>query len=253
MQCIVLRVFTRDGGGGNHLGVVERHLPADDMQRLAADLGFSETIFIDRDDDPPVVRIFTPEQELPFAGHPLVGAAWWLGAGVDHLRCGIGLVETAVDDDHASVRVAMTGSAADAAAVADLPRRAGLGEPVRVDRIHLPLDYVLVELPSIGAVAGASPDLVTLGEVHGCLIYHRAGDRVRARFFAPTAGIAEDPATGSAAVALATALAARGEDEGSLVIHQGEEIEAPSEIRLTWAGGVARIGGGVVHDETGDC
>ena len=70
-----------------------------------------------------------------------------------------------------------------------------------------------------------------------------------ARFFAPGTGVDEDPATGSAAVALATALAAAGETDGSLSIDQGESIGFPSRIELTWEGTVASIGGTVVADE----
>ena len=66
---------------GNHLGVVPdvAGLDTGTMQGIASDLGFSETIFLDRTEAIPAARIFTPEVELPFAGHPLVGAAWVLG------------------------------------------------------------------------------------------------------------------------------------------------------------------------------
>jgi PhzF family phenazine biosynthesis protein len=76
----VLRVFCgQDGGGGNPLGVFldSREVRADDRQRVAADLGFSETVFVD-DAERGEVRIFTPATELPFAGHPVVGTAWLL-------------------------------------------------------------------------------------------------------------------------------------------------------------------------------
>ena len=78
-SCHVLRVFTRGDVGGNHLGVVNdaSGLDTDAMQGVAADLGFSETVFLhDRGSDGPFVRIFTPAAEMQFAGHPLVGAAW---------------------------------------------------------------------------------------------------------------------------------------------------------------------------------
>ena len=68
---------------------------SEDMQRIAAELGFSETVFVGwKADEPPHVRIFTPADELLFAGHPLVGTAWvmmHLGpGGISTLRCGIG-------------------------------------------------------------------------------------------------------------------------------------------------------------------
>ena len=68
------------------------------------------------------------------------------------------------------------------------------------------------------------------------------------RFFTPEAGVPEDPATGSAAVALATMYAARGETAGAVVIDQGEEIGHPSRIRLSWGPTMASIGGSVVVD-----
>ena len=78
--CLVIRVFTRDGKGGNHLGVVTEleGLDTAKMQLIANDLGFSETVFIDQHaGDVPRVRIFTPELELPFAGHPLLQGGEW--------------------------------------------------------------------------------------------------------------------------------------------------------------------------------
>ena len=79
-QCQILRVFTRDGVGGNHLGVVTdlNGLTTEMLQAIAVDLGFSETIFCDLSGEVPVARIFTPGAELPFTGHPLVELGWAL-------------------------------------------------------------------------------------------------------------------------------------------------------------------------------
>src|ERR671920_1556327 len=76
----VLRVFVGDGGaGGNPLGVFldGGEVPERDRQVVAAELGFSETVFVE-DPGQGRLRIFTPKEELPFAGHPLVGTAWLL-------------------------------------------------------------------------------------------------------------------------------------------------------------------------------
>ena len=81
------------------------------------------------------------------------------------------------------------------------------------------------------------------------LAYARDGDRVKSRFFAPAGGVPEDPATGSAAVALAHSLKLRGESEGAVAVHQGDEIGHPSTIHLTWSDGPTTIGGTVRHDE----
>ncbi len=76
-----------------------------------------------------------------------------------------------------------------------------------------------------------------------------SADAVRARFFAPGHGVFEDPATGSAAVALAAALRAEGRSSGRLAISQGSEIGHPSTINLTWQDRQVRIGGAVRKDE----
>ena len=91
--------------------------------------------------------------------------------------------------------------------------------------------------------------MVVLAETFGTYLYARVGDQVRARFFAPASGVDEDPATGSAAVALAAALAARGEVAGQVTIEQGEEMGHPSRIELVWDATTASIGGTVRHDE----
>ena len=93
----VLRVFVNeDGEWGNPLGVflAGDAVPEAERQGVAAELGFSETVFVE-DRDSGRIRIFTPEVELPFAGHPTVGAAWLLareGSPVDALRTPAGEV-----------------------------------------------------------------------------------------------------------------------------------------------------------------
>lgn len=74
------------------------------------------------------------------------------------------------------------------------------------------------------------------------------GSMVKARFFAGGLGVVEDPATGSAAVALAAALSKRGMAEGAVTIHQGDEVGAPSTIHMEWSPGYVTIGGSVVRD-----
>ena len=250
--CSVLRVFTRDGEGGNHLGVVTDldGLDTARMQRIAADLGFSETVFIE-DGEIPSVRIFTPEMEMPFAGHPLVGTAYHLfstGSSADRVACGIGEVRIRRDGDLIWVDAPMFHENA----YRDGPmfaRRVGLADPKSTWRVEMPLDYRIVELGSEDDVAHAAPDVEAFGAAHGLTVFARRTSNVRMRFFIPEAGIAEDPATGSAAVALATRFAAAGEPNGSVTIHQGEEIGHPSCIELRWEGRTASIGGRVAQDD----
>ena len=248
-HCYVLRVFTREGEGGNPLGVVTDRsgLPPAKMQEIATELGFSETIYLDwRSEDVPRVRIFTPTVELPFAGHPLVGMTWVLHelgpGGASQLECGIGLVRIGMDGEIAWVdaplnqRVHLN---------ADPPDYNPGTDPVSLAIVDMPVPYHVIQLASAAAVAAApvAPSGMTC-------VFARTGDgTVRSRFFAAGSGIAEDPATGSAAVALAATLRAQGEEEGSLVIAQGEEMGAPSTINLSWDATGARIAGTVAQDE----
>jgi PhzF family phenazine biosynthesis protein len=104
----VVRVFTDPSGAhGNPLGIVDgRLVPSESRQPLAAALGYSETVFID-DPAAGVLQIFTPLAELPFAGHPTVGTAWWLhsqGHPVDVLRIPAGEIAVTREDGLTSVR-----------------------------------------------------------------------------------------------------------------------------------------------------
>ncbi len=117
----------------------------------------------------------------------------------------------------------------------------------------MPIPYLLLETGEAAAVAAARPATEEIFDEAGADMVYLYGwegpESVRARFFAPGHGVFEDPATGSAAVALAAALHAEGRHAGRLLVHQGEEIGRPSIIRLQWAGDRARIGGTVQRDE----
>lgn len=256
--CHVLRVFTRGDEGGNHLGVVTDVTGLDDasMQSIAADLGFSETIYIDWRDGPvPSTRIFTPAAELPFAGHPLVGAAWTLsrlGPGtVDRVSCGVGEIPFRVDGDTAWIDAPLV-SDVEATDASEIASAGGLAAPVRSWWANMPVPYLVIDLGDAAAVASAAPDVSSLldgGAGMTCLMA-RSGNRVKARFFAPQVGVAEDPATGSAAAALAAVLFHEGETSGTLSIEQGDEMGNPSTIDLEWGPERVSLGGSVRKDET---
>jgi len=216
-----LRVFvTPEGTGGNPLGVFldGAAVPEGRRQEVAADLGFSETVFVD-DAAAGAVRIFTPAVELPFAGHPLVGTSWLLArerAAVAVLRPPAGEVPTFTDGDGVTW---IRGRAEWA------PRMSfrQLADPGQVDALD-------------GAPDG-------LGFVD-CWAWEdeRAG-RVRARVFALAFGIAEDEATGAAAVRLVSRLGR------PLTIRQG----AGSLLRARpGPDGTAEVGGEVALDRVGD-
>lgn len=190
----MLRVFTDESGRwGNPLGVIDGALVAPgDRQRVAAELGFSETIFID-DRETGELRIFTPAVELELAGHPLVGAAWLLhherkAAGVLELRPPGGLVQAWSDVDGRSWIDAPLGTLPDWLLVE-------LGSPVEVENLSGPV----------------RPE-------HDHVVYWAwiQTGIVRVRCFAPRFGVAEDEATGSAALLLTTMLGR------PLEIRQGE-------------------------------
>lgn len=214
----VLRVFTGpDGTGGNPLGVFVNgaEVAAAKRQAVATELGFSETVFID-DVTTGRLQIFTPADELPFAGHPLVGSAWLLrelGHTADVLRPPAGDVLTWVDTDE---RVWIRG-------------RAEWAPPM----VHRQYD----DPAQVDALADA-PD--GLGFVDAWAWQDEAAGTVRCRVFAPVHGIAEDEATGAAAVRLVTAIGRPIEIRqgvGSIIVAR----PGPS--------GSAEIGGTVVLDD----
>jgi trans-2,3-dihydro-3-hydroxyanthranilate isomerase len=253
-HCYILRVFTRGDLGGNHLGVITDTTGLDQalMQEIAAHLGYSETVFLDwARGGIPQARIFTPATELPFAGHPLVGSAWVLGTmapgTVDRVCCSIGEVRFQADDSGARIQVTLSRevevASTEAVAAARLPAVAAAW------MVRLPLCYLVAEVGA-GVVASFIPDLGALeaADWEGTLVFERSGTVAKARFFAPRLGVPEDPATGSAAAALAAALCFGGEAEGSFTIEQGDQIGAPSSIALSWSGPAALIGGSVRLD-----
>lgn len=248
-HCYVLRVFTRDEAGGNHLGVIPdvTGLTRDGMQSIAADLGFSETVFLDwRDGGTPKARIFTPASELPFAGHPLVGAAWVLTqqgpGGPSAIECGVGDVIIEDDDDVMWIKPPFDQEVRSASRdVSDWVK------PLHVSTSMMPLPYLVAELDSVADVASLNPP--PWGDSICVWAWDEPGQRLRARFFAEDHGVVEDPATGSAAVALAASLRARGMPRGAVTIHQGEEIGHPSLIQLEWDHDEVRVGGLVTQDD----
>ena len=255
---VTVDVFTKQRFGGNPLAVFPdaEGLTDGEMQALAGELNLSETAFVLPPGDPSStarVRIFTPQHEVPFAGHPNVGTGWVLARqgrdrdGVLLFDEAAGLVRVEVERSGEAIvgaRVAApqplrveSGPAPSAAAAC-----AGLNAADVVEA-HPPLlagvglAFLIVAVTP-EALARATPDIAAFRALSGSdqrsiYIYAREGGRVRARMFAPLAGIPEDPATGSAGAALAALLLRHdGGDALDVTITQGVEMGRPSEIRV---------------------
>jgi trans-2,3-dihydro-3-hydroxyanthranilate isomerase len=255
---VVLDVFTDTPLDGNQLAVFPSagDLSAQLMQRAARELNLSETAFVlpAETDGDVRLRIFTPSQELPFAGHPILGTAFLLAAtnGAERLEfeTDAGLVRVVLERQEGRVRFAWleqqpprwrpyehAGDALDALGVArsELPVEAYDNGPL----------HVYIELPDEASVATLRPDLARLGAFAGhCFnTFAGAGRRWTTRMFGPGIGIDEDPATGSAAGSLAMHLARHGRirfgDEIS--IRQGAELGRPSRLHARAEGSAARV------------
>ncbi|MDP9483666.1 MAG: PhzF family phenazine biosynthesis protein [Chloroflexota bacterium] len=213
----VLRVFVApDGSAGNPLGVFLDGPAIPEQRRLsvAAELGFSETVFVD-DRATGTARIFTPGTELAFAGHPTVGCAWLLaetGWPVDALHIPAGEVPTWTADGRRWVRA-----------------RASWIHPITFDELS---DAAAVE-----ALTGPPPDE---DSYYAWAWLDRAGGVIRSRYLAAGIGIAEDEATGAAAIVLTDRL---GQD---LEIHQGRGSRISTRLGPD---GTIDLGGRAVLDE----
>ena len=279
-----LDVFTQTPFTGNPLAVV---LDADglttaQMQRIAAEFNLSETVFVQK----PVqggtvrVRIFTPTLELPFAGHPTVGTAVLLAelglaqGGQVVLEENVGLVAVRLEQQSGqpwfgelSSAIAPELRAADYD-VAQLPAVLGL-EPAAISAVQMascgnPVSIVRLaqpeQLSAIRFDAQKCRALLAGSWAHGLYTVAPGYEgEWQVRFFAPDLGVGEDPATGSAAVAFAGALAAadlRADAREELRIVQGVAMGRPSQLFASWEkrGGViaaVRVGGYAVRVTSG--
>lgn len=251
----ILDVFTETPLAGNQLAVFSQgeSVPSRLMLAAARELHLSETVFIlpgDAEADA-TVRIFTPAAELPFAGHPVLGAACVVGAAKDlatvRLRTGAGVVPVKLRREHGEIVYGEMQqplpTVAPFAPTEELLAALGLSRAAVV----LPVDaytngptHVIVALVDLhaesanaAAVAALEPDmgaLRTLGRL-GVSCFTRIGDaRVKSRVFCPGMGVDEDPATGSAAGPLALHMLRHGwlKAGQSVTVEQGAEVGRPS-------------------------
>ena len=216
----VLRVFTDLAGNfGNPLGVVDAAtVEPDQHQRLAAQLGYSETVFVDL---PPAgsasahARIYTPVTELPFAGHPTVGASWWLrdiGTPIRTLQVPAGVVQVSYDNDLTCISA----------------------------RSEWSPEYAIHDLESLEDLATADPSDYPDDVAHYLWAWvDESAGSLRSRMFAANLGVPEDEATGSAAVRITDYLSR------DLSITQGRG----SIIETVWSPqGSVQVAGRVIND-----
>lgn len=278
-------VFAERRFGGNPLAVVTdaRGLSTAEMQAVAREFNYSESTFV----LPPAdsantarVRIFTPTNEIPFAGHPNVGTAFVLGrlasvfgrATSDAMRfeedagiIDVSLVRRGGEVAGARIRAPRAVEVGEEIAPATVAACASVdAKDVAVEH-HRPvvasvgLPFTIAELRSLDALRRATPDTAAFREAErrhhnkddrfSLFLYVRTGEgRVRARMFAPLSNTPEDPATGSASAALAGLLARLqgAESAFQVTIEQGVEMGRPSVIEAFVENGRIFVAGACV-------
>jgi PhzF family phenazine biosynthesis protein len=273
-----LDVFADRPGAGNPLGVVfdAADMDAATMQAYAAWANLSETIFFIPPTTPAAnyhVRIFTPRSELPFAGHPSVGAAWAvLDSGLAQAReghlvqeCGAGLLPVRIEQrgDSRVVHVRTPHARQVDAGDAHQPMLAAILRGLQGGKLGATLwnngpNWWLVELADAAAVRAMTPNLAAIAtltsatQAVGLAVFGRAqasDHDLAVRAFCPGDGIAEDPVTGSANASIAALLHRAGAlpgAEGRYVASQGRELGRDGKVEVQVNGeGEVWIGGRV--------
>ncbi len=272
LRYVFCDVFTDTPLEGNQLAVFTDGRGVDDalMQRLAVEIGFSETVFVlpAEADGHARIRIFNPNYEMPFAGHPTLGTAFVLAApmqlGVIKLETGVGTVPVVLERDQ-SGRITfgrMQQPVPSVTSVADPDLvLAAVGAQASTAPIELydnGTRHVIVVLPSVAEVSSLRPnsEAVRALGLTGVSCVAASGDRWRSRMFWENG---EDPATGSAAGPIACHLARHGLAPWGqeIVIEQGIEMGRPSLLHARVEGGdglidAVEVGGSAVTVARGE-
>jgi len=268
----IVDVFTPRPLAGNQLCVVPEPVDIDEdlMQAIAKEIGFSETTFVTSSGgDRYAMRIFTPDKELPFAGHPTLGTAFVMvsegrvtSPAIQTVEAGEIPVEVDVDSNWVWMRQLPAVFGPEFADRELIARAIGLSP----DDLHPDLPVCTVStglLPTIVPVrdletlrraasnARAVGQGVAASGGEELYLFAVTDDGVTARMFEAGHGIGEDPATGAAVGPLGAYLAEHGLAgmPGPVMIRQGEQVGRPSELHVeavreddTWR---VRVGGGV--------
>lgn len=247
LRYVLCDVFTERALAGNGLAVFTdgRGISDSTMQAIAREMNLSETVFVLRPDagGHARIRIFTPNVEIPFAGHPTLGTAFVLGgplqAELVNLETGVGIIPVRLTREGAQIvfgwmqQVVPTWK--DYSETEELLAALGLpGSELPILEYDNGAHHVYVIVDSPERVANLRPDLGRIGRLAKAGINVSAGNGLdwKTRMFAPYAGVPEDPATGSAAGPLAVHLVRHGKVPfGEILrIQQGAEIHRPSEL-----------------------
>jgi trans-2,3-dihydro-3-hydroxyanthranilate isomerase len=256
LRYVVADVFTDTALTGNQLAVFTDGREVDDetMQKLAREMNFSETVFVlpPEEGGHARIRIFTPSSELPFAGHPVLGSAFVLAASLQlgeiRLETGSGVVPVTLEREGARIVFGWMQQPIPSfelfAGADELQEVLGVRSSLPVEVYYLGPSHVYLELGSEEEVAGLAPDFGALVAFEaGINCFAGSGKEWKTRMFAPGSGVAEDPATGSAAGPLAIHLARHGRisfgDE--IEISQGAELKRPSKLYARVEGSADRI------------
>ena len=255
MDVLQLAAFTDDPAGGNPAGVVldADGLDAAGMQRIAAEVGFSETAFVAGDR----IRFFSPEAEVPFCGHATIATGVALGDGDHVLRSQAGPIAVRVRDGQAT----LTSVEPHTEPAADLERFLGLLgwredelDPALPPRFaYAGARHLVLAARTRERLADLAYDLDAMREAmleHDLttlqLVFRRDETTFDARDPFAVGGVFEDPATGAAAAALGGYLRELGlvEPPARVTIHQGHDMGRPSliSVDVPRSGGIAVTG-----------
>jgi trans-2,3-dihydro-3-hydroxyanthranilate isomerase len=266
---LIVDVFTDRPLAGNQLAVFTdaAAIPEDLLQPLALEMGFSETVFIlpARAGADARIRIFTPANELPFAGHPVLGTgvAFAIERDRDHVRLETGAGPVPIDITTRDATTAFGWMRQPIPSIAAHPDPEPVFHALGVDSSQLPVEvydngvpHLYVALTDEDAVAALTPDFAALNAlaaatdaaILGFNCFAGSGTRWKTRMFAPANGVPEDAATGSAAGPLACHLARHGRIRfgEEIAIAQGVEIGRPSALYARARGSLDEITGAEV-------
>lgn len=248
----IVDVFTDTPLTGNPLAVFTKGdgLSTETMQAIAREMNLSETVFFQRPTSGghAKLRIFTPQKELPFAGHPILGSTWVLAGPMEmtelRLETGAGLIPIHLERAGDRIHVAFMSQPIPEFSEVETPEEYFRALGVEPSDTLLPPvhaqngpHHILVDVGSRAVVESLRPDYSRLIQLTQSGVYAFAWEAgtAHARYFAPAFGIPEDPATGSAAGPLGAHLVQEGRvPSGSqIVVRQGETMARPSLLLVS--------------------